>query len=333
MWFSHENMSDSSTYHNHNHNSILNPEECHRLYHSQQQPNKVLFVDGSWHMPNSNRNARVEYEKGPRLPGALFFDVDDIASTGVELNPKSLPHMMPPVKLFGLAMDALGVGEEDVIIVYAARGCFAAPRTWFTFRAMGHDPDKVYIMNGGIDDWVRLGERVDCEPVIAMQASDLDMREEVEPVYSCAKEPSQIVDIDYVTNVVNSTMNNNPLNDIIFDARSPGRFAGTEPEPRKGIRGGHMPGSKNMFFLQFHDSSDPLKFQSKEKMNDILNSYGIDEKTCYGHNIISSCGTGITACSLVLAMVECRRNIDRTFVYDGSWTEWGDPNSGKPVVK
>ena len=317
--------------HTHTRSNILSVEECQALYSKVKGDSKVVFVDGSWHMPNSHRDARLEYETGPRLPGAVFFDVDDIASTGCDLNPKNLPHMMPPAKLFGLAMDKLGIGENDTVVVYAAKGCFAAPRTWFTFRSMGHDVNKVYIMNGGIDDWIETGGLVDTDPAASIRASDLDMNQEA--IYSCAKEASQVVDIEYVSKVVDSILNDNPTNDIVYDARSLGRFSGTEPEPRKGIRGGHMPGSKSLFFLQFHDVNNPLKFQSRERMNEILLNSGIDHDTLNKYNIISSCGTGVTACSLVLAMAESGHDMNRVFVYDGSWTEWGDPTSDKPVVK
>jgi len=307
---------------------IRSAEECLTLSKADSNSSNVIFVDGSWYLPNiPDRNARKEYEAGPRIEGAKFFDVDDIASTGPVLNPKGLPHMMPPAALFAAAMDKMGIRNCDTIIVYAGKGCFAAPRTWFTFVSLGHDPSRVFIMDGGFDDWDRLGGPVDRNPVKTFFATDLNIEE---PRY-VAREPANIVDMAYVQNVLNESS----ASRLVVDARSSGRFVGTEPEPRPGLRGGHMAGSQNLFFLCFHDPMNPLRFKSIDAMKNILVDNGLLQNKNL-KEVISTCGTGVTACSLVLALYECNDSYSYHLeinVYDGSWTEWGDPNSTTIVVK
>jgi len=215
-------LSSSISYSN-----ILSIEECLTLAATQSDNARIVFVDGSWYMPNAQRDARKEFEIGPRIPGSIFFDIDDIASKENVLNPKGLPHMMPSADLFSTAMDAMGIKNEDRIVVYARKGCFAAPRTWFTFKSMAHDPSHVHIMNGGIDDWEAMGGSLETGSVITVRAADFFSEEiSIEPNYK-AREPTNVVDMEYVATIINEGY---LLNDaaIIVDARSPGRFSGKE---------------------------------------------------------------------------------------------------------
>jgi len=299
--------------------NILSPEECLAL---STDNNNVVFVDGSWHMPNTNRNARAEYEAGPRIAGAKYFDVDDVANKDLPL-----PHMMPSATIFGKAMDALGITNSDRVIVYGGKGCFATPRTWYTFKAFGHD--QVHLMNGGLEDWISVGGAVDTDVVTSMRVADLDGFDDT--IYQ-AKSPTNIVDLEEMRRVCSSYAGNDDNEEsspLIVDARSAGRFNGTDKEPRPGLRGGHMPGAKNLVFIEFHDSSDPLKFKSVDEMEEILNKYDVPRN----RKIYSTCGTGVTACSLALALDECGRDSSLTYIYDGSWTEWANPELDTPVVK
>lgn len=205
--------------------NIVTVEQCIDLLDSKEDNGgRVIFVDGSWHMPSSGRNAREEYENGPRIKGAKFFDIDDISSKGEDLNPKGLPHMMPPARLYAAAMDAYGISNCDRIVVYGSKGCFATPRTWFTFKAMGHDPSRVHVLNGGLVDWVEAGG-----PIDTCEASTLDSRtlnlDDV-PLYT-ATEASNIVSISEVSRIIED-LSESTSTYTILDARSPGRFSGEE---------------------------------------------------------------------------------------------------------
>ena len=292
-------------------------------------------------MPNTDRNARAEYEAGPRIAGAKFFDIDDVATKD-----KPLPHMMPSPAAFGRAMDSLGITNSDRVIVYGSKGCFATPRTWYTFKAFGHE--QVYLMSGGLDDWADIGGAVDTDVVTSMRAAAGDAGNNVNANandssihHYQAKSPTNIVDLEEMRRVcARAADNNNDVNDVnadatdnvlIVDARSAGRFNGTEKEPRPGLRGGHMPGAKNLVFIKFHDPSNPLKFKSADEMEEILNQHDITRDN-NNRKIYSTCGTGVTACSLALALDECGRDSSLTYIYDGSWTEWADPDLDTPIV-
>ena len=203
--------------------NILSIEECLSMY---EDHDNVVFVDGSWHLPTANRNARAEFEEGPRMPRARFFDVDDISSKG-DLNPKNLPHMMPPASLFAAAMDALDIKNEDRIIVYASKGCFAAPRTWFTFKTMASDSSRVHIMDGGLEEWKNAGGEIETGKLDmqTIRASDVKCYENKESLYS-ANEPTNVVDMADVLEIIDSNIDRSDA--VIVDARSPGRFAGKE---------------------------------------------------------------------------------------------------------
>ena len=208
----------------HSSRNILSVEECLAL----SKCDRVVFVDGSWHMPNSNpkRDARKEFEDGPRIPGAKFFDIDDICSKGEAMNPKGLPHMMPTAQMFSAAMDAMGIKNDDRVIVYASQGCFAAPRTWFTFKSMAFDPSRVHIMDGGLVDWVAKGGQVEIETMQAVKAHDFANLLDAKSTYQ-AREPTNIVDINDVLRIINDK-DSTSLTTTIVDARSSGRFSGKD---------------------------------------------------------------------------------------------------------
>ena len=181
----------------------------------------VRIVDGSWHMPQLKRDPRAEFAAA-HIPGAVFFDIDAIADHST-----SLPHMLPTAETFAAAVGALGIGTGDRVVVYDVRGVVSAARVWWTFRAFGHD--AVAVLDGGLKKWRAEGRPVERgEPAPAPRA------------FAARPRPELVRDLEAVRANIGSRAAQ------VLDARSAGRFAGTEPEPRAGLRAGHIPGSLNL---------------------------------------------------------------------------------------
>jgi len=279
----------------------------------------AIFVDGSWHL--SSRDGRKEFEDGPRIQNAKFFDIDDVARKG-----QNLPHMMPPKKLFAKVMDEFGVTPDSDLIVYGTEGCFSIPRAFYTLRAMGHPIDRLHLMQGSLKDWIDAGGPIETGMQDSLKVSDLDDVAEDDIKYDKAVDAINVVGMEKVMDVVAS----GSAESIIVDARSAGRFVGEAPEPRPGLRGGHMPGAFNVPFNILLDLDDGNKFRSKEDMIQIFKEAGVDVGT--DKDIICTCGSGVTACWLALALEECGRDPSKTFIYDGAWIEWAS-DANTPVVK
>jgi thiosulfate/3-mercaptopyruvate sulfurtransferase len=250
----------------------------------------LRVVDGSWHMPHLERDARAEFEAA-HLPGAVFFDIDAIADRTT-----SLPHMLPSTDEFAAAAGALGIGSGDRIVVYDVRGVVSAARVWWTFRAFGHD--AVAVLDGGFRKWRAEGRPVESGlPAPAPRG------------FAAQRRPELVRDLDAMLANLGSH------GAQVLDARSAGRFAGTEPEPRAGLRGGHIPGSLNLPYETLYAADGTLK--SPEQLGDAVVGAGVD----LGRPIVTTCGSGVTASVLALALyVLGRRDVA---VYDGSWSEWG----------
>ena len=250
----------------------------------------LRILDGTYHMPGTDRDGLAEYHAA-HIPGARYFDIDDIADARSEL-----PHMAPPVEKFMSRLRAMGVGDGHQVVVYDMHGMTTAPRVWWMFKLMGQD--NVAVLDGGFPKWQAEGREIeDLPPVIRDR-------------HMMARRQNHLVkDVTQVSAA-------SKLGDYeIVDARSSGRFAGTEEEPRPGLRGGHIPGSRNVPYVDLLNEDKTMK--DPAALRAIFEAAGVD----LSKPAITSCGSGVTACVLALAM----ERIGKTdwSVYDGSWTEWG----------
>lgn len=250
----------------------------------------VRVLDGSWHMPALGRNARAEYAEA-HIPGAQFFDIDEIADTR-----SSLPHMAPPPEKFVSRVRAMGIGDGHRVVVYDQAGIVAACRVWWMFRLMGHG--DVAVLDGGLPKWLAEGREV----------------EDLEPPrrdrhFTARRDASLVRDVTQVAAAVKLG------GEQIVDARSEGRFAGEEAEPRAGLRGGHMPGARNLPYQRLLNADGTMK--APEEIEAAFTAAGVDLE----RPVIASCGSGVSACVLALGLERIGRR--RWSVYDGSWTEWG----------
>lgn len=300
---------------------IVSVEDCINIH--GVNGGKNVFIDGSWYL-NPDRDSRAEYESGPRIEGAKFFDIDDVCSKG-ELNPKGLPHMMPPKVLFAAVMDALGIQNSSNIVIYGTKGCMLPSRVLYTFRAMGHAADRVHLMEGTLADWQNGGGTIETGATTSIRVAAIaENLANITPTYS-AVDARNTVDMDEISSVVGD---GGKADAIIIDARSEGRFLGESPEPRVGLRGGHMPNAYNVPVTELLDQN-LSRLRSIKDMKAIFDKAGINIQT--DKRIICSCGSGVTACILATALEICGRDRDNTLIYDGSWIEWAsDPNT--PIV-
>ena len=252
----------------------------------------LRIVDASWYLPTMSRNGKQEYADA-HIPGAVFFDIDEIADTDVPL-----PHMLPSPEKFATRMRRLGIGDGNRIVVYDGSDVhLSAPRAWWMFRVFGHN--DVAVLNGGFKKWKAEGRPVEDLPPLPRERH-----------FTARRNDLLVRDIEQVRGNMS-----NPREQVV-DARSKGRFDGTEPEPRIGLRGGHIPGSLNVPSSLMTDPQTGL-FQSADVLQDIFTKAGID----LNKPVVNTCGSGVSACILTLGMHLLGHR--QVAVYDGSWTEWG----------
>ncbi len=248
----------------------------------------LKIIDGSWRMPGAG-DARDNYD-AQHIPGAVFFDIDAIADKSTDL-----PHMLPPASQFEEAAGALGIAAHDRVVVYDEKGIFSAARVWWTFSAMGHE--TVAVLDGGLPKWLREGRPVTRDPAIPVRT-----------IYNARPQPELCAVADDVRAALAEGVR-------VLDARPAERFIGAVGEPRPGLRSGHMPGAANVPFTSLLTPDGALK--STADLTRIFAESGVNP----GSRVITSCGSGVTAAvlSLALEVIGARRHA----LYDGSWAEWG----------
>ncbi|MBB5515198.1 thiosulfate/3-mercaptopyruvate sulfurtransferase [Rubricella aquisinus] len=250
----------------------------------------VRVLDASWYLPAEGRDGRAEY--GQRhIPGARYFDIDEISDSSSDL-----PHMAPPVEKFISRMRAMGIGDGHRVIVYDGAGMFSAPRVWWLFRHFGKE--DVAVLDGGLPKWIAEGRQTEDLPPL--------MRDRH---FTARRNASLVRDVTQVARSVKLK------DEQIVDARSPARYRGEEPEPRPGLRAGHIPGSLNVYYRDLLTEQGTLK--SRDQLRDVFERAGVD----LARPITTTCGSGVTASILALALDVLGHK--QTAVYDGSWSEWG----------
>ncbi|RDX82507.1 Thiosulfate/3-mercaptopyruvate sulfurtransferase 1, mitochondrial, partial [Mucuna pruriens] len=281
------------------------------LYENLKVPD-IKVLDASWYMPDEQRNPIQEYQVA-HIPGALFFDVDGIADRTTKL-----PHMLPSEEAFAAAVSALGIQNKDDLVVYDGKGLFSAARVWWMFRVFGHD--RVWVLDGGLPRWRASGYDVESSAssdAILKASAASEAIEKVGPVTFQTKfQPHLVWNLDQVKKNIEDKTHQH------IDARSKPRFDGAVQEPRKGIRSGHVPGSKCIPFAQLLDSSQTLLPADELKKRYEQEGISLERP------VVTSCGTGVTACILALGLHRLGKS--DVVVYDGSWTEWG-AQSDTPV--
>lgn len=250
----------------------------------------VRVVDASWYLPQAGRDAKAEYVAA-HIPGAVFFDIDALSD---ETSP--WPHMLPPPATLAERLGRLGMTNDQHIVVYDGVGINAGARAWWMLRAMGHE--RVSILDGGLPKWKREGKPLEAGTVATSSAIFV-----AKPDSAIVRSFEQMLD-----NVRTHT-------EQVIDARGAPRFYAREPEPRPGVRGGHIPGSVNMPYATFTSPDGvllpPLTLRS------MFSEKGID----LTKPIVTSCGSGVTAAIVFLALTEV--GAKELALYDGSWSEWG----------
>lgn len=258
--------------------------------HTHLKDPDLRILDGSYYLPQMGRDPRAEYDAA-HIPNARFFDIDDVSDHGSDL-----PHMVPPVEKFMSRMRAMGVGDGHQVVVYDGMGLFSAARVWWLFKLMGQN--NIAVLDGGLPKWQAEGRPVeDLPPVIRDRHMTVRRQNHMVKDVTQVSAASKLGDYE------------------IIDARSPGRFRGEEPEPRAGLRPGHIPGSKNVCFKDLLNADQTMK--NPVEIRQVFEAAGVD----FNKPAITTCGSGVTAAVLSLGLERIGKT-DHS-LYDGSWSEWG----------
>ena len=260
----------------------------------------LRILDGSWHLPTAGRDARAEYEEG-RIPGARFFDIDEVADADSDL-----PHMVPDEAVFESWMNEFGIGNDSQVVVYDTTGLFSAPRVRWLLRHMGLN--NVAVLDGGLPKWRVEGRAIETGPPSAGIAKGFKARRRPDMV--CGKD-----DVERACATGDTQ---------ILDARPAARFKGEEPEPRPGLRLGHMPGAINVPFTSLLKPNRTLK--EPKELQAVLERAGFN----FEGSAITSCGSGVAAAVISLALELLGH--EQNALYDGSWSEWGKDGNTEVVV-
>ncbi len=254
----------------------------------------MRVVDGSWALDGTDMHAFYTRE---HIPGAVFFDIEAISDKSTDL-----PHMAPSPEAFAKAVGGMGIAPDDTVVVYDRQGLFSAARVWWTFRLMGHR--DVRVLRGGLPAWRAAGFSV-TDAVTDVESA----------VYTPVIHPEKVMNLNALRQVLCTDT-------VVLDARPAARFEGAAPEPRSGLRNGHMPGSRS---LPFGELIRDGALKPADELRVILDAKGADGAA----PIVTTCGSGVTAAILSLALAELGRD---SRLYDGSWAQWGQEALDTPVV-
>ena len=261
------------------------------------EDSELIVLDGSWYLPNQNRNPREEYNN-QHISGARFFDIHAISNQN-----SALPHMMPDEKHFTDEVEKLGISSTSEIVIYDGNGLFSAARVWWMFQAFGHT--RVRVLDGGLPQWLEAGY-----PVTAVTP------EIQEGSFQCQLNDSVISSMEDIR------ANCETQQFVVLDARSAARFRGEAPEPRPELPSGHMPGATSLPFTELMEGN---RLKPTSELKQQFTNMGLGKDT----SIITSCGSGVTAAIITLALSSCDYGIQK--LYDGSWTEWAS-NPDNPIL-
>ena len=276
---------------------IIDPAELHALL----QAGSVKLVDATFVLPNSPQTPFENYTR-QRIGPAVFFDVEEICDHNT-----SLPHMLPSAAAFEAAVSRLGISNDDLVVVYAQTGMVMGPaRVWWMFRVFGHD--RVCVLNGGLPAWLAAGHPLETKPPPVAKPGR----------FKAIFRANLVKDLESVKEASGGG------SAAILDARPAARYAGTAPEPRPGMRSGHIPGSHNLPALSLIDGGSG-RIKPKSDIESLLQGIGINAQK----PVIASCGSGVTACMIALALFHIGKK--DVAVYDGSWSEWGHESADTPL--
>ena len=258
----------------------------------------IVVLDGSWYLPGSGRDPVREFEQ-KRIPGARYFDIDHCSDPEA-----ALPHTAPAPEHFQACAEAAGVSDSSSVVVYDGSGVnLSAARVWWMFRYFGFD--RVAVLDGGLRHWIASGHPVESGPPVRTL--------EAAAPFTATARPQLIRSLADVVDAIGASRTQ------IVDVRPAGRFAGTAPEPRAGLRGGHIPGSRNLPYTGLVDTDTGLAIGEAE-LAEVLHEAGIDT----ARDLIGTCGSGTSACAF--AWIMARSGHADVAIYDGSWSEWGGRN-------
>ena len=290
------------------HNNLLSLDECLQFLESSSAvgashgdgrnkttSTRVWFIDGSWYH-KGRRNGREQFIQGPRIVDSIYFDLDDICDQSSHLS-----HMLPSRALLRAWMSHHGISSKDHVIVYGRHGCYFTPRVWFTLQ---REVDRVSLMQASLEEWIDRGGPVESTPVSVVRAIDLEVQNDRDE----KQDYENIVDLSGMKQLV---IGSSAGNAFILDARG-SSYA----------QKGHMPGAIHIPYATLTEPNNTLRLKSLDELQSIFRQAGVAPHQNSTKTIVCTCGTGVSACSLYLALLELGYSSDDMLIYDGSWEEW-----------